>query len=71
MTKEEIEALKNRSFDQSEGDKYKNAVRLCDHLNAWFGMKATKHKKKIQVIQKFGNTICDPFINYLHSRCCV
>lgn len=51
MTREEIEALKNRSFNQSEDDKYENAVRLCDHLNSWFGMKATKHKKTYKLFR--------------------
>jgi len=51
MTKEEIEALKNRSFQQNEDDKYENAMRLCDHLNIWFGTKATKHKKTYKLFR--------------------
>ncbi len=51
MTKKEIEALKKRSFNQSEDDKYENALRLCDHLNNWFGIKATKHKKTYKLFR--------------------
>lgn len=51
MERKDIEALQARSFEQTEDDKYQNAIRLCDHLNTWFGTKATKHKKKYKMFR--------------------